>query len=146
MDSLDVRILRSVLSDRSALPLPWNLRPSYGSIAKSVGAYEGTVRNRIRKLRDSGFLADWRAMVNPRLTGRSDASAWFDVPPYALKSELIAELRLLDGVLVIGSGYGSPLYIAFRYGRASSRQRQVDLSRRLARTGHVNLGRLRDPE
>ena len=146
MDSLDVRILRSVVSDRSALPLPWNLRPSFGSIARLVGADEGTVRNRMRKLRDSGFLADWRLMVNPRLTGRSDAIAWFDVPPYVLKSELIAELRLLDGVMVIGSGYGSFLYVAFRYPRVSSRVRQVELIRRLAKTDQVNLGGIPYPQ
>lgn len=146
MDSLDVRILRSVVSDRSALPLTWNLRPSFGSIAKSVGADEGTVRNRIRKLRDSGFPADWRLMVNPRLNGRSDAIAWFDVPPHVSKSELIAELRLLDGVMVIGSAFGSFLYVAFRYARVSSRLRQVELIRRLAKTDQVNLGGIPYPD
>ena len=146
MDSLDVRILRTVVSDRSAFPLTWNFRPSFRSIAKLVRADEGTVRNRVRKLRDSGFLADWHLLVNPRLTGRGDAIAWFDVPAYVSKSELIAELRLLDGVTVIGSAYGSFLFVGFRYGRASSRLRQVELIRRLAKTDQVNLGGIRYPE
>lgn len=146
MDALDVRILSKVVSDQTGSPINWNFRRSVRSIAREVGADEGTVRNRVRKLLQSGFVSDLRLLVNPRLTGGRDALVWFDLPPRLSKNELVAQLRLLPGVVVIAVFHGSFLFLSFRYGRESSREGQVELMRRLARVERVEAGRVLYPD
>ena len=52
----------------------WNTKKSYIEIAARLGVDEETVRNRVKHLRDVGFLLGYRLVPNPTLLGRVFAS------------------------------------------------------------------------
>jgi len=145
MDRLDVRILRTLLQEPAYVLSP-EVRKSFGAIARKVRADEGTVRNRIRKLHESGFIGDWRLTVNPRLTGGGWVGEWFEVPSNVSKSRLIEDLKLLPGVIVIITTYGSLVWVSFKYENEPAMLKQVEVIRRMAGAEKANVARIPFPE
>jgi DNA-binding Lrp family transcriptional regulator len=83
----------------------WNTKKSYIQIAAKLGVDEETVRNRVKHLRDIGFLLGYRLVPNPILLGRSFASLRVEFPDRETKQAAIPRLTQLDGVINIGSTY-----------------------------------------
>ncbi len=130
LDTLDVRIMRAYFQDRALSPLKSDFRASIAVIAKMVGEDEDTVRHRLRKFQDSGFVTDWRLFVNHAVWGGGHLSIWFDVDPAAPKRELVDKLRLVPGLTHVSSTYGS--LIAFlAYDDEREVPRQIDLTRKV---------------
>jgi DNA-binding Lrp family transcriptional regulator len=65
-DDLQVRILRELTSPAS---FRWNVRESYASIGKKLGVDAETVRKRVKRARERGFLQSWRLIPNPDALG-----------------------------------------------------------------------------
>ena len=115
MDSLDVRIIREMLESKATSPVDSNVRKSLSSIARKLRVDENTVKNRIERLRRSGFLRGWWVGINPNLVGQKMAQIWFDVKNPSAKQEVIAKVSLIPGVAVIKNLFGPSLCIAFYY-------------------------------
>ncbi len=101
MDTLDVRILRRLFQGRSYTSKGPALRESLATIAKAVDVDEDTVRNRLRKFQESGFIPDWRLYVNPHLWGGGQIAVWADAGPETAKREVVERLRAVPGVLMV---------------------------------------------
>jgi len=115
MDSLDVRIIREMLESKATSPVDSDVRKSLSSIARKLKVDENTVKNRIERLRRSGFLRGWWVGINPNLVGQKMAQIWFDVKNSSAKQEVIEKVSLISGVAVIKNLYGPSLCIAFYY-------------------------------
>lgn len=77
-------------------------RDSYGALAKKLGVDDETVRRTINRMQSSGFLKSWSAFPNPHVLGMECASVVFDVKGRTKeKAKLIAQLRLIDGVVAL---------------------------------------------
>src|SRR6059036_823676 len=72
LDSVDVQILKELLQGQAAAPVNAQFRQSYEAIARRVGVDEETVRNRVKGYHRSGFIQDWRTIVNPNLLRSGD--------------------------------------------------------------------------
>jgi DNA-binding Lrp family transcriptional regulator len=83
----------------------WNTKKSYIEIAAKLGVDEETVRNRVKHLRDSGFLLGYRLVPNPALLGRSFASLRVEFKDRESKQSAIPRLAQREGVINIGSTY-----------------------------------------
>jgi DNA-binding Lrp family transcriptional regulator len=92
-------------------PGRWNVRRSYVAVARSLGVDEETVRNRLRRLKEGGFLIGWRILPNPSLFGRSSVLQHLTFDGAPTKGEAISRLKEMEGVVVIASFYGSDLLI-----------------------------------
>jgi DNA-binding Lrp family transcriptional regulator len=92
-------------------PGRWNVRKSYVDIARNLGVDEETVRNRLKRLKESGFLVGWRLIPNPSLFGRSSVMQHLTFESPATKEEAISRLKQMDGVVVVASLYGADLLI-----------------------------------
>ena len=57
----------------------WDIRESYASIAAKIGVDEETVRRRVNRARQSGFLKGWQLLLNPHLIGLESAGAQLEV-------------------------------------------------------------------
>ena len=97
-DDLDVRIIREM---GNADSLQWNVRETYSSIAGRLGVDEETVRRRLKRAERLGSLPSWKMMVNPRLIGCGAANIQLEVRDEKRKSEIISELRKIDGIVKI---------------------------------------------
>ena len=89
----------------------WNTKRSYTEIAAKIGVDEETVRNRVKHLRDLGFLLGYRLIPNPILLGRSFASLRIEFPERDSKQAAIPRLAQMDGVINIGSTYDKSVLV-----------------------------------
>jgi DNA-binding Lrp family transcriptional regulator len=104
-------------------PGRWNVRKSYVDVARNLDVDEETVRNRIKRLKESGFLIGWRLLPNPSLFERGPVMQHLTFDGPATKEEAISRLKHMDGVNVVASLYGADLLITLfdDEGRAASR-------------------------
>ena len=89
----------------------WNIKKSYLEIAAKLGVDEETVRNRIKHLRDTGFLLGYRLLPNPVLLGRTFASLRVEFKERESKEKAIPHLAKMEGVINIGSTYDKSLLV-----------------------------------
>ncbi len=139
LDTLDVKILRQSMQGRAMSPLDPDFRRSYRAMARAVGVDEGTVRNRVRRFRETGFLQAWMCHPNPRLWGAGSAITWFDVPQAVSKDDLVEQLKLVPGVYVIARCFGTLLAAAFLYEDERSLRRLGELIRRMSKAEDLTL-------
>ena len=89
----------------------WNTRKSYTQIAAKLGVDEETVRNRVKHLRDIGFLLGYRLVPNPALFGRAFASLRIEFKDRESKQAAIPRLTKMDGVISIVSTYDKSVLV-----------------------------------
>ncbi|HYM40935.1 MAG TPA: AsnC family transcriptional regulator [Thermoplasmata archaeon] len=145
MDSLDVRILRLLLQGHALSPLNPDFRESYAAIAKAVTVDEDTVRYRVRKLHDTGFLADWRLALNPRIWGGGQLVLILDLGSDSSMDDAVEELKLVPGVVIITRFYGR-IALVLEYEDACSLPRQIELIRRISAATGLFAARYRFPD
>lgn len=89
-------------------PGVWNEKKKYVEVAKKLGLDEETVRNRIKYLKESGFLIGWRVVPSPTLLGRKLVFLLIETEDSEeSKDKTISELKGKDGVFSIVSIYGN---------------------------------------
>ena len=69
MDELDVKILRSLISERAVSPSDTSVKLSLRGIATHLGADDMTVRYRYKRLQELDCLSIWSLLVNPSFFG-----------------------------------------------------------------------------
>jgi len=121
-------------------------RKSYESIAKQVGADEETVRNRVKGYHRSGFIKDWRTIVNPTLVHAAEVVLWLDVNPPTSKDDVVEKIRLMPGVILIGHFYGTLLGVVLRYHDEFVVSRQIELIRRVAEVDTAVVAKVPFPQ
>ncbi|MGA2665344.1 MAG: AsnC family transcriptional regulator [Nitrososphaerales archaeon] len=92
-------------------PERWNARKSYADVARKLGIDEQTVRNRLRRMRESGHLLGWCVFPNPTLLGRTAVSLLLEFDSSSSKEDAITRLRQVKGVASIASNYGDSLEV-----------------------------------
>ncbi|HZW56029.1 MAG TPA: Lrp/AsnC family transcriptional regulator [Nitrososphaerales archaeon] len=109
LDDLDVKIIRELGSPSSP---QWNLRESYANISRKLGVDEETVRLRVKRVKERGFLPAWRLMVNPNLLNLRAVTVELDVDGAEEgKEKAISQLELVDGVTKIIDFNGKGLLV-----------------------------------
>jgi DNA-binding Lrp family transcriptional regulator len=100
-----------LMSELWGSPERWNARKTYTDVAAKLGIDEETVRNRLKRLRQSGFLLGWRLVPNPTLFGRESAMVLVEFEDREAKEKAIPKLKQMDGVVVIASVYGDSVLV-----------------------------------
>jgi DNA-binding Lrp family transcriptional regulator len=110
MDNLDTRIIQQLTGPGS---YQWNVRQSYSTIAKKLGADEETVRRRILRAERSGHLGGSELILNPFLIDREPVGMELKVAnsEKTKKDEVISQIKLVDGVVMIIDLQGEALQI-----------------------------------
>ena len=137
MDRLDVRILRDILENKATSPLDTSVRKPLSSVARRLQVDENTVKNRVEKLRRSGFLKGWWVGVNPNLVGQRMAQVWVDVGSSSAKRPVIEKLSLLPGVAVIKDLFGPSLCIVLFYEGERTPKKMTELISSIAESSSV---------
>jgi DNA-binding Lrp family transcriptional regulator len=123
-DTLDLRIMKEIGTPQS---MQWNIRESYASIAKRIGVDEETVRKRIKRQEKLGAIQGWRAVIHPNLVGCVDAYVDLEASNADRKEEILSQLKLIDGIIVITSFEGEGLFIMFYTEPGEALTRKVQL-------------------
>ncbi|MDA4129900.1 MAG: AsnC family transcriptional regulator [Thaumarchaeota archaeon] len=132
MDSLDIRILRELSQDVALLPGRPGIRVSYWALSRTLSVSEGTIRNRLRKMRSSGLILGSRKFPNPALLDLRWAAYGMDASNNIPKRDVIDTLRLVDGVLVVQNHHSNFVGIIFVYEDQDALTRILKLFRGIA--------------
>ena len=89
----------------------WSQKKTYVEIARKLGVDEETVRNRVRILKESGFLLGWRLLPNLALFGRSSYFVFLEFQNEEDKEKAIPKIAGQGGVIVIANIYGNSLLV-----------------------------------
>ncbi len=143
--ALDVPILRALFQGQGLAPLNTRIRSSVRGIAAELGVSEGTVRNRIARFRESGFVKDARLIPNPSMLGLGEANVLVEVPHEGLKDEIADELRLLEDTILVAVFHDRLVSTIFRYRGEPALARRIDLIRKLAKVDRATVGRIPFP-
>lgn len=113
MDRIDIGIIREMLDNRMADPARASIKRTRSEIARHMNVDENTIRSRMKKLEQSGFLKAWWMAVNPTLVGEELYQIWLDVNQPSSKEDAIKKISLLHGVVVIKNLIGNSLSVMF---------------------------------
>jgi DNA-binding Lrp family transcriptional regulator len=128
---LQTQILKELTSPAS---FQWNARESYARIAKKLGMDEETVRLTVRRVMESGFVEKWRIIINPKLLGQESAAVQLIVDDSTRsKSQVISQLHLIDGVILIFDFHGRAIRIVFNYETEQNLKRKLALLQSICR-------------
>jgi DNA-binding Lrp family transcriptional regulator len=92
-------------------PGQWRVKRSYAAVARKLGVDEETVRNRVKHLRESGFLVGWRLFPNPSLLDSRSRFVFLELEDASAKEKAISKVRRMDGVVIVVNLHGKELLI-----------------------------------
>lgn len=146
MDTLDIRILREFVQDREVHPLQSEVRKSFGTVADRLDVDEATVRNRMRRLHNTGFIEEWNVLENPQLLGVTIAHCRCDVKDETAKEEAIQQIRLIQGVIMVTDYFGNALRVMMFHEDEKALEDQVALIRRICGSRTVTCSDISFPK
>jgi DNA-binding Lrp family transcriptional regulator len=92
-------------------PSLWSQKKTYVEIARKLGVDEETVRNRVKVLKESGFLLGWKFLPNFALFGRTSYFVFLEFQNEDEKEQAISKVAKEDGVILIANIYGNSLLV-----------------------------------
>lgn len=131
MDTLDIRILRSLLMGGGSF-FGNDVRRSYKAVADRVKVSEDTVRNRVDRFQRSGFIRGWKLGINPGLLGRQANFLFVDVNPPSRKEDVLGKIALVDGVAFILSYFGNRIGVHITFQSEQDFVKKRELIRQIA--------------
>lgn len=131
MDDLDVKILRSVISESAVAPTNIQVISSLRTIAKRLGVDDMTVAKRYRKLESAGCMNEWQLSVNASLLGYKMSDLMLEVGAEYAKPDMIRKIGLVHGVIVIINFLGKGMKVTFLHNSEESRFRTIELISRI---------------
>jgi DNA-binding Lrp family transcriptional regulator len=134
MDELDVKLFRALVSESAVAPSRYQVSSSLRSIARRLGADDGTVNYRYKRFQESGSMSAWSLIVNPALFGRVMLDVVVDVQPESAKPDMIRKLKLIGEVSGIVDFYGRALRLLVMHNGEESRSRTIELISRITNT------------
>lgn len=143
MDELDVKILRSLISERAISPSNATTKLSLRAIASRLGADDMTVRYRFNKLKEADYLSIWSLLINPSYLGYRVAEILVDVQPESAKSDMIRKLKLIHEITGLVNFFGKAIGLYLIYNGNESRSRTIELISRI--TNAESIMQLRMP-
>jgi len=135
LDRLDVSILREFVQDRGTYPLQSDFRQSFRKVAGKLEIDGATVRHRIKKLRESGFMKDLYVFANPGLFYLRVAHARVVVSQpgqLMMKDDAIRKIKLVHGVWTIVNHFGISLRVVLYFEDEASLRKQIELIARIS--------------
>jgi len=146
MDQFDVKIIRSLISERAVSPSNASVKLSLRGIAARLGADDMTVRYRYNRLQEMGYMSIWSLLVNPAFFGYRVAEVMVDAQPESAKPDMIRKLKLIHEITGIVNFYGKAISIYVIYNGEESRSRTIELISRITNAEKITQLRMPMPQ
>lgn len=106
--------------------LQWDVRTSLADIATKASVDEDTVRRRLQRFYDTGFVQHWELIVNPSLIGLKGAVVEIATKDSLEKEALLERIKLVDGTRWIFNYYGADLAAIIFYSNNSDLEKKLN--------------------
>ena len=126
--------MRELSSPRS---FRWDIRESYASIAERIGVDEETVRRRVKRARESGFLKGWKLFLNPHLIGLESMGVQLEIDDEDRKADVISQVEQVDGVVILINFHGRALRIILYYNGEKDLDEKIQRIKALCQTNDL---------
>lgn len=110
-------------------PASWSKPKSDVEVARKLGVDVETVRNRVKRMKQSGYFVGWMLAPNPFLLGRTPVSLLIEFEDASVKEKAIELMMRMEGVTNIASNYGNSVEITVfddSDGKSSQSVRDID--------------------
>ena len=144
MDELDVRIFRAILTGSLSAPFSTRLRASLEEVAQRLHADDMTVRNRLKRFQEEGFVSGWTLLPNPSLFGYGMTVVTVDASP-GPKEDMLKELKLVHGVVSILDFQGDSIGLILLHASEETLSHTVELISRITHAENITRIRIRFP-
>jgi DNA-binding Lrp family transcriptional regulator len=109
LDALDLRILRAMAQAQFQHPARPGRAPSHRRIGRDLRLSPGTIRNRVRRMEETGVLMGTSTYPNPGLLGLATFAYAFDVARANDKPTVLRRLRQREEVFFLQNFRGTCL-------------------------------------
>src|SRR5713101_3357069 len=133
-------MFREFVQDRGTYPLQSDIRQSFRTVAEKLEIDDSTVRYRIKKLQESGFMKDWYVFANPGLFYLRVAHARVVVSQQfqpTMKDDAIRKIKLVHGVWTIINHFGSSMRVVLYFEDETSLRKQIELIARVSSADNI---------
>jgi DNA-binding Lrp family transcriptional regulator len=144
LDELDVRIFRAILTGNLSAPFSTHLKASLQEVARRLRADDTTVRNRFNRFQEQGFVSGWFLLPNPNLFGYDMTKVIVDTSP-GPKEDMLNELKLVRGVVVILDFQGDSLGLVVLHDSEEALSRTIELISRITHAENITRIHARFP-
>ncbi|MDG6958983.1 MAG: winged helix-turn-helix transcriptional regulator [Nitrososphaerota archaeon] len=138
MDSLDAVILWDLGFDYQFPIRATNRRPSFARIAANLGINQKTVRERVRKMEENGFVKYYQTYPNVAAIKSKSSSYLFPFKDAAAKNSALAKLKLVKEILRIDECVNS-LRVTVVYEKSLDLDRILALAKTLTNSEPLKL-------
>lgn len=107
---------------------------SYRAVARKLGVSDGTVRRRVEVMASSGIITGSTIFLNPSILGLTCGTFGTPVSTNVTKRNVIEQLRLIDGTVIIQNHHGDFVGVVFLYDDDRELQRKLNLFRSLTQS------------
>ena len=132
LDRVDVGILRWFLQGHQTAPFRPEVRPNIKVISKQLGVTGETVRNRMRRMFETGVLNGVVAQPNPEVLGLQVAALGMNVPPETPRPKLARRLALVEGMQLVATHLDGTVGLVFFHEGGGSLERKLKLLKEMA--------------
>ena len=116
------------------------MRESYSNISRKLGVDEETVRMRVNRARERGFLPVWRVMVNPLLFNCREAAVNLEASDEQQhKADTISKIRAVQGVHAIVNFRGREMAVMTYFEKNESMEEKVRMLESICGSPRVAL-------
>lgn len=132
LDRLDIHILRGLTQGQTVLPSRPGVSLSFRALARKLSVSEGTVRKRVESMSSSGLLKGATVILNPSLLRLTLGTYGFVVSLELVKKEVIEQLKLIEGMMIIQNHHSNFIGLLFFYEDEKELEKKLTLSRRVS--------------
>jgi DNA-binding Lrp family transcriptional regulator len=94
-------------------------------MAAKIGVDEETVRRRIRRARESGFLKGWQVILHPNIVDRESAGVHLTTLNEEKKLSALREIEQMDGVVILINFHENSLRVIFYHKDEQDFQKKI---------------------
>ncbi|MDG6968364.1 MAG: AsnC family transcriptional regulator [Nitrososphaerota archaeon] len=132
MDRIDIGILRWFLQGHMTAPFRPEVRPNIKIISKQLGVTGETVRNRMRRMFETGILNGVVAQPNPGILGLQVAALGMHAPRETSRPKLARRLALVEGMQLVATHLDGMIGLVFFHEGGESLERKIRLVKEMA--------------
>jgi DNA-binding Lrp family transcriptional regulator len=134
LDRVDIGIIRWFMQGQPTAPFRAGVRPMVDGLARQLGVTGETVRNRVRRMFESGVLGRVTLQLNPAVLGMEAGALGMFVGPGVSRRALARRLSLVEGCQVVASHVDGLVGVVFYHYGGESLKKKVALMEELAGT------------